>query len=389
MKQTVVGVFERYESARHAADLLAESGFGPDAVQVTQQTTNDADLRTEGSTETGVMASIRHFFSGLFGNDDRDVAEYAEALRRGGAVVKVDVAEEPQVELARETLSSAGAIDIDARAAEWRQSGWSGLESSTAQTLDATASGGTLGALDTPPAGTTGLAAGTSALGTSATGTLGGTATTDKGVIPVVQEELEVGKRTVSTGGVRVYARTVSEPVEETLTLREERAAVERRSVDRPATAADTEAFTDRTIEVRESVEKPVVTKTARVVEEVSVGKEVSQHTETVRDTVRHTEVEVDELPASASAKTRDFSSYDDEFRQHWQTEYGSGGGTYAEYEPAYRYGHSLAGDARYAGRPWEDVEATARTKWETQHPGSAWERMKGAVRHAWQRVTS
>lgn len=379
MKQTVVGVFERYESARHAADLLAESGFGPDTVHVTQQTTNDANLRTEGTAETGVMGSIRNFFSGLFGNDDNDVAEYAEAVRRGGAVVKVDVAEEPQVELARETLASAGAIDIDARVAEWRQSGWSGVGVSTADTLDTTATGGTLGALDLAATSGTQRATQTAAPGI-----------TEQGVIPVVQEALEIGKRTVGTGGVRIYARTVSEPVEETLTLREEHASVERRSVDRPATAADTEAFTDRTIEVRESIETPVVSKTARVVEEVSVGKEITQHTETVRDTVRHTEVEVDELPASASATTRrDFSDCDDEFRQHWQSEYGNGGGTYAEYEPAYQYGHSLAGDARYAGRPWEEVEATARSNWESQHPGGTWERMKGAVRHAWQRMTS
>ena len=40
--------------------------------------------------------------------------------------------------------------------------------------------------------------------------------------IPVVEEQLKVGRRTVQRGGVRVYARTVEQPVEENILLREE-----------------------------------------------------------------------------------------------------------------------------------------------------------------------
>ena len=116
--------------------------------------------------------------------------------------------------------------------------------------------------------------------------------------VPVVQEELKVGKREVETGGgVRVRTEIEERPVQEQVNLREEHVRVERHAVDRPATQADVnQALHGRTIEVREKSEQPVVSKEARVVEEVVVGKEATQRTETVRDTVRRTDVEVEQV---------------------------------------------------------------------------------------------
>lgn len=70
---------------------------------------------------------------------------------------------------------------------------------------------------------------------------------------------------------------------------------MERRPVDRPVQAGD-EAFRDRTVEMSETEEEPVVSKTARVVEEVQLGKEQRERRERVEDTERHTEVEVEHL---------------------------------------------------------------------------------------------
>src|SRR5918997_1767764 len=77
--------------------------------------------------------------------------------------------------------------------------------------------------------------------------------------------------------------------------LREERVNVERRPVNRPVSEADLAAFREGTIELRERSEEAVVDKTARVVEEVAINKEVGERTETVRETVRKTDVDVDE----------------------------------------------------------------------------------------------
>jgi len=115
--------------------------------------------------------------------------------------------------------------------------------------------------------------------------------------VPVVEEELRVGKRAVEGGGVRVNTTMEEKPVEEKVNLREEHVRVERHAVDRPATQADiAQAQHGRTVEVRERSEQPVIQKGARVVEEVVVGQEATQRMETVRDTVRRTDVEVEQV---------------------------------------------------------------------------------------------
>jgi uncharacterized protein (TIGR02271 family) len=113
-------------------------------------------------------------------------------------------------------------------------------------------------------------------------------------VIPVAEEELHVGKREVNRGRVRINSRVIERPVQEQVTLREERVDVERRPVDRPLSDAD-RVFQDRTIEAEERREEAVVSKEARVVEEVVVRKEADQRTETISDTVRKTEVDVED----------------------------------------------------------------------------------------------
>lgn len=117
--------------------------------------------------------------------------------------------------------------------------------------------------------------------------------------IPIVEEQLEVGKRTVDQGGVRIFRRVVEIPAEESVNLREEHVVIERKAVDRAPTRAELDNTADRSIELTETAEEAVVGKTARVVEEVLVGKQTGEHTEHIRDTVRRTEVEIEELPAT------------------------------------------------------------------------------------------
>jgi len=111
-------------------------------------------------------------------------------------------------------------------------------------------------------------------------------------VIPLAEEQLEVGKRTVDRGTTRVRRYVVEKPVEQNVTLHGERVTIERRHPVE-GTAAAGGAFEERTVEVRETEEVPVVGKTARVVEEVAIRKEATERTETVKDRVRREEVEV------------------------------------------------------------------------------------------------
>jgi len=112
-------------------------------------------------------------------------------------------------------------------------------------------------------------------------------------VIPVVEEELHVGKTKKSTGGVRVESHVTETPVQADVHLHEEHVDVKRRPVSRGATGDDMTAFKGGTIEVTESAEEAVVNKKSRVVEEVVVKKAGSDRTETVHDTVRKTNVDV------------------------------------------------------------------------------------------------
>jgi uncharacterized protein (TIGR02271 family) len=122
--------------------------------------------------------------------------------------------------------------------------------------------------------------------------------------VQVVEEELSVGKRKVANGGVRV-TRSVSErPVTETVTLREEHVGAERRSADRTLSAEEAEAaFEEKTVEMMGTSEKAEVHKEARVVGEIVLNKESKERQQTVKDTVRRTDVEVEEIKGGSSKR--------------------------------------------------------------------------------------
>jgi uncharacterized protein (TIGR02271 family) len=128
----------------------------------------------------------------------------------------------------------------------------------------------------------------------------GGEARKEQGeTVQEVAEELTVGKRKAATGGVRVVTSVSERPVEETVTLREEQVSAKRKPADRELSPEEAEAaFEGKTVEVLATSEEAEVSKQARVVGEVAVGKRVKEREATVKDTVRRTEVEVEELGA-------------------------------------------------------------------------------------------
>ncbi len=106
------------------------------------------------------------------------------------------------------------------------------------------------------------------------------------------------------------------------------------------------------------------------------------------RTVVHRGEVSIGGVRVYGHAVAHRFEDYSDDFRSHHASRYAGQGGSYEDYDPAYRYGHALASDERYSGRGWDEIEAGARSDWERDHPEGAWERFKDAVRHAWERVT-
>jgi stress response protein YsnF len=115
-------------------------------------------------------------------------------------------------------------------------------------------------------------------------------------IIPVIEEDMEVHKKEVPTGGVRVRSRIIEKPVEENLRLREEHIHVERRKVDRRPTDEELKNFKNQSTEFTEHAEVPEVEKTPKVVEEVRVQKDIDHRNETVRDKVQRKDVDVENI---------------------------------------------------------------------------------------------
>jgi stress response protein YsnF len=307
--QTVISAFDDYQTAQRAVERLVDAGFDRDDVHVQQGMSSGPSSATGGTSNTGsgtvyqdedrgILSSIGHFFASLFGQDDDvrtgQAGTYAEAVKRGSSVVVVDAQTEEQAERAANLMQEMGAVDVDERAHQWRQTGWTGYEADS----DTTLSGGAQPQTSTLLAGDSHQSHTAYGSGSMQQGELpnGKQQVRQEGTMDVVQEEIKVGKRTVDRGGVRVIQRVSEKPVRELIRLREERATVDRRAVDRPATAEDLSNFREGTIEVRETTEEPVVAKSARVVEEVRVGKDVQEREQTIEDTVRRKDVDVERM---------------------------------------------------------------------------------------------
>ncbi|GGE99076.1 YsnF/AvaK domain-containing protein [Hymenobacter cavernae] len=290
MAQTVVGFFDTAAEAQQAAQQLAAAGFSLDSVDVAQSSQggnrgnyynsaastgadrdpsdyqNTSGTLTEGAADAAGRGGdkVSGFFSSLFGGDDDDDAQrYTHVARNTGSIVTVHVSSAENAHRAAEILDAAGAVDVDERAS---QSGY--------QANNLTANTGTT---------------------TNAEGQVSA---------QVIEENLQVGKRVEQTGGARLRSRIVERPVEASVRLREEHVTVQRNPVNRPATEADFAAFKEGNVEITESAERAVVGKEARVVEEVTLGKEVTEREETIHDTVRKTEVDVEQIPTSGTTNT-------------------------------------------------------------------------------------
>lgn len=309
---TVVGVFDDASEAQQAVEALVSDGFSRSSIDISASSnaysSGDGDIVPDRHTNTSgtrteevvddtkdVGSSIGNFFSSLF--DSNDDADKYTRVGNQSSIVTVHAQSEDEAERAADILDDNGAVDVDERAGAYSRGVSDNLSSDSLS-------------------GVTGLSAGTGYVDNDATlhnldRTNVADTTNGDQTIKVVEENLQVGKREVETGGVRVRSRIVERPVEESLRLREERVTVQRNPVNRVATAADLNAFQEGQIEVVEHAEVPVVSKTANVVEEISIGKQVNEREETIRDTVRKTEVDVENIASTDPSVRTDRTDLD------------------------------------------------------------------------------
>ena len=243
---TVVAVYETAAQADAAVRDLQAAHILPDAIS----------QHTKTLTASGTAHSAPHeqgFWASLFGSE-HDTSVYDRSVEEGASVLTVRVPDDG-VDRVTSILESHNPIDLDERAAQYTTEGAAGSAAS-----------------DGRPA-------------------------SDEDTIRLAEESLAVGKRSVGGGTTRVRRYVVETPVEEQIALQDEKVVVDRRPVTGGQPVAN---FTDKTIEMTETHEEPVISKTARVTEEVSLHKEVTDRVEKVRDTVRRDEVEVEQVPGTA-----------------------------------------------------------------------------------------
>ena len=259
MASTVIGLFEERADADAALKDLTNAGFDR----------NDVEMKEAGSA-SGLDSDLKDH-----GVPDGDIKLFLEGVRAGDTL-EIAHTSDDKAEQAREIMDRNGAIDIHDAFAQRGQTTAAVMPTSTTATAMPAQTAATA-----MPAQNTAMTPGANAGGET--------------VIPIVEEELSVGKRQIQRGGARIHTRITERPVSEQVTLREEEVTVNRRPVDRAVSEGDM-AFKEQNFEVTETNEVPVVSKEARVVEEVVVGKTATERTETVSDTVRRTDVDVEDL---------------------------------------------------------------------------------------------
>lgn len=266
MMRKITAVYDSKPDAQAARDRLLELGVLQKNIEILDQEAPGYSGASASADHKGLWASIKEMF---IPDDDRRAFE--ESIRRGGYLLVASV-ETERAEKALEALEGSNAVDLTRRQEQWKAQGWTGQ--------------------DTPVTSRTPGAPDQSNPGEQA--------------IPIVKEQLRVGKREIDRGRVRVRSFVVEEPVHEEVRLREERVDIERRPVDQRSAAQATgdaaALLRESTVELHETSEEAVVAKDAIVTEELHIRKRADERVEQIDDTVRRTEVEVDDSRSSNQA---------------------------------------------------------------------------------------
>ncbi|MGL5081030.1 MAG: YsnF/AvaK domain-containing protein [Microcoleaceae cyanobacterium] len=317
--RTVIGLFDDRNEAMRAYTALYEAGYAKADLDI---------LTNDDKDDVPKLANMRKYIPAP------DVDVYLEGVRQGGTIITANVTDSA-VMRATEIMSGFDMVNVSKRAVEFQKVNADLTWSNPAQS---------------------------------------------ENVIEVIEEEVEVGKEQVERGRMRIYSVVTEREVQKDVSLRDETIKVQRRPVNRTVEAR-ADLFQERSFEMVEIDEIAKVSKTARVVEEVSLGKEVVDKIETIKETIRRQDVEIEEVPA-----LRVFAEYEADFRNFYTSKLADRGVTYDELKPAFTYGYDLATREPFRSSPWSAVETDARRIWEDKNPGT-WDQHQTVVKYAWEKV--
>lgn len=267
--EKIVALFDTSEHAEAARRNLEAAGFPGSEISVMGNKT----LATAGQAlkEPGLWHR-------LFGRDieEHEATVYGRAVEAGGVVLTLRVPES-DVPRAMGILNAHKVVDVKERALQ------QGLISPATVAAPP----------PLPKAAAATAAAATAAAARGVTAPIG-----KDQVLRLAEEQLDVGKHLVEQGTTRIRRFVTEKPVEAQVTLHEEHANVVRRAVSDPKFVSDID-WSEKTVEVTETAEEAVVSKSAHIAEEVVISREGTDHVETVRDKIRRQQVEVERVPGS------------------------------------------------------------------------------------------
>ena len=296
--ETIVAV---YDTAAHAQAAVHDlEAANVPASDITQHAKNGS---MTGTTRSTAPVHEKGFWATLFGGEpDHDTSVYGHSIDSGATVITVKVPSDRYDEAAT-ILEKHNPVDVDERSTQYGLAGGTSANGNHGGKIEPAHNATEAGAI-----GASGLAP----VSATVTGrAMTGNATTGPGAkaegmvdavkgntVQLAEEFLNVGKRAVTGGTTRIRRYTVEKPVEENVTLHNERVVLDRRPVTDGRVLANAD-FSDKTISMTEMNEEAVVSKTARVVEEIGLHKEASDRVETVRDTLRKDDVEIEQVPTT------------------------------------------------------------------------------------------
>lgn len=327
MSHTLVAVFETNTDADRAKEELIKAGYDRGSVQLHDAASSS--VQSSGAPTDGddsIFSGIKHMFNNLLGRENGDHHAYAEAVKRGHAVLTILTPTREEADRAADIIEAYGPLDLDDQQSHWRAGGWTGGADYAGASLYQGQGGtpqGSLGAQQSDPA--------------------------QRGVQQPAQ----------------LNPQETAQPVQSDLSRSQQGMSQQAQgSMQRAAAGAQTPLGSG---------------------DPLSTGQRVTQRGASL--------IYPRDEPQAPNQATLDILSgsgedNDDYFRSHWESTLSYTGGTYQEFDPAYRYGSSMAGSSAYRDLPWEEAEPELRTTWEHTYPQSSWDKFKDAVREGWDRMT-
>ena len=358
MQHTLIAVFDNHADATSAQNELLSSGFSSSDVRLQHgdetapggsMASSTTTTTTTTDNEPGIGESIKNFFSDLFGSDsDNYSSKYSTAASLGNHILTVNTDSEAEVERAADIVERFGPIDIDEQSEKWGMTEGSGAMMGSRGSM----SGGQSMSLQSDP---------------------------DR--LPLNQQSLNdpvpMGTTYQEPMGSRDELSTGSYGAGTGSSLQQNQGGTSLSGSSLEGSAASSSNLQGSSLTGSQQRDTSTLGNT--------VGQE--QRSGSMRD-VQRTGVRVfSRSPAQSS-----LSGDDDYYRNHFTSTYGTTGDSYDDYAPAYSYGSEMARDQKYSGRKWDDVENDLSSDWATRagnKAGSTWEKMKAAVKHGWDRMTS